>query len=1104
MNIDVISVGRSAADDLLVEVFGFPISKAGKAANPLSPTGFDALVIDLLLEIQKVAYGPEKDALDKALEKLDVDWPNMTKAQRSAAIADAADTFLGLAKDIAPKVGKAIQGKAPAIVLATKAAASKKFKLSIEPSFNALDERIVKAAATHQAHFIRDQYGVRSKQFSQTARSIVASGLEEGIDRYKIGEELFTTLSATSAERSRSYFQLIASVFSSRSVTFATLSSFTEAGIQSFTFEAVLDEVTTEICRFLHGQTFSVKAGVSRYEEVAAESDPEMVKELQPWASVGKTEDGGAALFYKSGGERKPIAAIDVPAYGMKDKVGTYSKAMSPAEIQAAGLSCPPLHGHCRSNIVPGDGPAPIVSVPAAVVSTAPTTPAVPIPVSTSPPPGPPPAPVPLPANLSSLVRPVGTRSVDNETLPTLTAAEVAAQAAKEHKQKLIDALENATDYGPVVQAPASLGLPKGYIAHGLQVAPKDPVTGKPTAPYKASALTGQKLAGAKKSKPQKVFVNDLIVGQDHVYGKVIADAIKNPNFDPNDVILVKYEDKLYVYTGSKYVAAAKITDNKTIEAKIIDLDKPAKKPKPTPVTAPAVTAAPTPPPPVPTPVAVPVVTPPAPKPSTNVDADTVLYQKTGSNKGSNDGGFYTGKDGVNRYVKFYADPSQAHCEHLANTIYKDLGLGAPSSVVFDNKGKPAYASVIFQGGKTIKDAGLNADRAKKFLEGFVADVLTGNWDAIGTGYDNAMVLPDGRVVRIDNGGTFLFRAQAGRKPETLLDKITEWDVFFSSKNPYYSQTAAAAGVSSPEEMEHVVIAGIKAAVSLRDQYGGWDAYVRQTVPGVAPDDHKKIVNMLEARTTLLQGKLAELLKPKPPPPPPGSAKYLATSFTGDTPRTGLRIHDLKEHNALGTWKKENSKPGKLPSGESHEDYKKRAHKNILKAPQEQRDAINRFTNGTYGALRESEEKGTPNKDSNLVTQAFKHVEPEPGTVFRGIKLHGGIPQAIRDTIIEQFLTMPEWGLGKAGVGATSSTSWNVDVAKRFIGGDHDPPVGEARILFKLNGKTQIPIETISDFKSECELLLSRETRFRTTSIYRQAGCARVIVIEAEEIVNSP
>jgi hypothetical protein len=49
--------------------------------------------------------------------------------------------------------------------------------------------------------------------------------------------------------------------------------------------------------------------------------------------------------------------------------------------------------------------------------------------------------------------------------------------------------------------------------------------------------------------------------------------------------------------------------------------------------------------------------------------------------------------------------------------------------------------------------------------EGFMADALLGNWDVVGLQQDNVLWTADGRPVRVDQGGTFEFRAMGKEKP---------------------------------------------------------------------------------------------------------------------------------------------------------------------------------------------------------------------------------------------------------------------------------------------------------------------------------------------------
>jgi SPP1 gp7 family putative phage head morphogenesis protein len=250
---------------------------------------------------------------------------------------------------------------------------------------------------------------------------------------------------------------------------------------------------------------------------------------------------------------------------------------------------------------------------------------------------------------------------------------------------------------------------------------------------------------------------------------------------------------------------------------------------------------------------------PPIPEPRR---ADVILAEKIAGASGSNEGGVYLGTDDVKRYVKFYPDPAQARGEHLANRIYRDLGFETPESELFEHDGKLAYASIIVEGTTTLGKAGLTKERAKRVLEGFAADVLTGNWDAVGLTLDNVLLLDDGRPLRVDNGGTFLFRAKAGRKPTQLLSEITEWDrLRDATVNPAYASVLKAAGGVSDSAIKPGAVKGIKAILGLREAHGSWDAYVSATLPGFEGADRIAIVAMLDARTAKLQEKLRLLTK---------------------------------------------------------------------------------------------------------------------------------------------------------------------------------------------------------------------------------------------------
>ena len=146
---------------------------------------------------------------------------------------------------------------------------------------------------------------------------------------------------------------MVAGAFANRSRTWGQLSSYSEAGIQRFLFEAMLDEVTTNVCRLMHGKSWAVEAGISLYERIEALENPQDIKSVQPWVRDGRDADGNSVLQIGSAGQFQTVARVLESGVGRQDDVGRFSQTMSDTELIANGVIVPPLHGGCRSVLVP-------------------------------------------------------------------------------------------------------------------------------------------------------------------------------------------------------------------------------------------------------------------------------------------------------------------------------------------------------------------------------------------------------------------------------------------------------------------------------------------------------------------------------------------------------------------------------------------------------------------------------------------------------------------------------------------------------------------------------------------------------------------------------
>jgi SPP1 gp7 family putative phage head morphogenesis protein len=347
-NPDLYGAARVAADELLRDVYRIDVTKA---LDPLDARDFLVIVKRLARALHGVSHEAEAAALRNALDELDVDWPNMTARAREHILRAAGAALSRAQAKALPHIDQVFEAEAEHVVAGSRRAVVRRFGLRISADLGRTDERIARFIRSSEANFVRDAYGRREAEFSQRAREIVAAGHERGLGRADIVDELAQELTAVSG-RGPAYWEVVATSFANRGRTYTQLAAFDEAAIERFRFEAILDEVTSQACRFLHGRVFSVAGAMQRFRDVEALDDPEQITERQPWMQVGADDDGHQVLFYKRSGRRQIVARVDESGVGHPDHVGRYSRALGNPQLEAAGLVTPPLHGRCRSTIV--------------------------------------------------------------------------------------------------------------------------------------------------------------------------------------------------------------------------------------------------------------------------------------------------------------------------------------------------------------------------------------------------------------------------------------------------------------------------------------------------------------------------------------------------------------------------------------------------------------------------------------------------------------------------------------------------------------------------------------------------------------------------------
>lgn len=174
---------------------------------------------------------------------------------------------------------------------------------------------------------------------------------------------------------------------------------------------------------------------------------------------------------------------------------------------------------------------------------------------------------------------------------------------------------------------------------------------------------------------------------------------------------------------------------------------------------------------------------------------------KIGEQRGSNPGGTYQDTEtGQKWYIKQPASAEVARNEALGAALYRLGGVEVPEIHLITLDGKPSIASKIVDG--LEKSTGAKLAKTQGARDHFAFDAWLANWDVVGMGYDNMLVL-NGRAFRVDTGGALRFRAQGGLKGDAFGTSVDEIE---SLRQPSNKQAASVFAGIPPLQLEASVV----------------------------------------------------------------------------------------------------------------------------------------------------------------------------------------------------------------------------------------------------------------------------------------------------------
>lgn len=334
--------GVRVIDDVLAFLGLGDLTKSN--AGPLTRAGFDHIVRDLVVEMQRAAKKSTATGIEHALDRLDRDWPNLTDAQRE-------ETFRVASKSVQDAMNKGAPAVTLTVLLSIWATIHLVFKAQDAPLRSAdpkRDRRVARSLRVITEAFMRTSgLPLLAAVAGNVARAVVNHALAHGWENDKIREELKTALGMAIAGRERTYYETVASVATSSARSYGQLAAFEAVGTKLAMWKAKrdpdgeLDANVCELCRYMDGRIFDVTTAMGNFEK-ATTGTPAEVANSRPFLRVRLDADGRKKVYVETNGTRILIGTV-----GEDDDPDVNAK------LQALGVCTCPAHPRCRCILVP-------------------------------------------------------------------------------------------------------------------------------------------------------------------------------------------------------------------------------------------------------------------------------------------------------------------------------------------------------------------------------------------------------------------------------------------------------------------------------------------------------------------------------------------------------------------------------------------------------------------------------------------------------------------------------------------------------------------------------------------------------------------------------
>lgn len=260
----------------------------------------------LVKSLRTVLVGTYKKQQRKAIE----DVIRYVTSQKSYTKLVADEVNIRLSKHLGSDLQKLVEKSVTNFSTRTYRQGLKEVQLStgVQLSFNLTDGEASKILGKQSLFWVGSYY---DDKLSHKVDKVLGGYFSSGKTIQEVADEFRASYSKI-APQGVGYFEAFAEHTTTRIRELGHVTGYEKAGISYYQISAVLDDVTSEICREMHGKIFPVSKGIEFRDEILSLTDPDQIKEFAPW----------------------------VPA----DEV-----AGIPADDLDVGMSLPPYHFRCRT-----------------------------------------------------------------------------------------------------------------------------------------------------------------------------------------------------------------------------------------------------------------------------------------------------------------------------------------------------------------------------------------------------------------------------------------------------------------------------------------------------------------------------------------------------------------------------------------------------------------------------------------------------------------------------------------------------------------------------------------------------------------------------------